>query len=392
MQVAQLDAAADAVGPLHGWLPFLAEWLRTYRRIELLAMNKNALASSRRHWPAEPQERGLARSRESPMLDRRHLLASLALAPLSRFSVATVAAATADWPKRAVRILFPYAPGSAYAIAQLVAARLSKAFGKAFVVEAKPGANGIVAAEIVARSPADGYSLLFAITPQIAIAPAMTKIPYDPVADFAPIGTISSNRFALVVNPKVPAKTVAQFIDYVRARPQGFTYAEGGAGSITHLAMVLLLDRAGLSGVNVGYKSSELALRDVIAGHLPAMFAVFSDAVPHVQSGEVRMIAVSSAQRSPQAPSVPTVAESGFPGYAATSWWGLMAPARTLQPIVARVAAELLRAIEDPAIVARMTNLGIAPLRTSPAEFAAMVSTDIALWSHAVKVAGLAAR
>lgn len=324
------------------------------------------------------------------MLNRRHLLASLACAPLAG-SPHTATAAT-GWPQRSVRILFPYAPGSAYAIAQLVAGRLSEAVGGALVVEAKPGANGIIAAETVARSPADGYTLLFAITPQIAIAPAMARVSYDPVKDFAPIGTVSSNRFALVVNPKVPATTLAEFIGYVRAQQQGFTYAEGGVGSITHLAMVLLLDRAGLSGTNVSYKSSELALRDVTAGHLPAMFAVFSDAAPHVQSGEVRMIAVSSAQRSPLATGVPTVAELGFPGYSATSWWGLMAPARTPQPIVERISAELARLTKDPAIVARMTSLGIDPLRTTPAEFSELILADVALWSHAVKVAGLAAR
>jgi hypothetical protein len=179
------------------------------------------------------------------MQSRRHFLATLALAPFA----ATDAALAADWPQRPVRIIYPYAAGgTGDATARLIAARLGEVFGQAFIVENRPGANGIVATETVARSPADGYTLLFAITPQIAIAPAMTKVPYDPVKDFAPIGTISSNRFALAVNPKVPVRTVAELLDYVRAQPKGFTYAEGGTGSISHLAMVLLLNRAGLSG------------------------------------------------------------------------------------------------------------------------------------------------
>src|SRR5580704_3500620 len=202
------------------------------------------------------------------MPNRRQFLATLALAPFAAHS-----AFAADWPQRPVRIIYPYAAGgSGDAVALMIAARLSEVFGQAFIVENRPGANGIVATETVARSPADGYTLLFAITPQIAIAPAMIKVLYDPVKDFAPIGTVSSNRFALAVNPKVPVRTVAEFLDYVRKEPKGFTYAEGGTGSISHLAMVLLLSQAGLTGTNVSYKSSELALLDVIAGQLPACF------------------------------------------------------------------------------------------------------------------------
>jgi tripartite-type tricarboxylate transporter receptor subunit TctC len=307
---------------------------------------------------------------------RRHFLATLVLAPFA----ATNSTLAMDWPQRPVRIIYPYAAGgTGDATSRLIAARLGEVFGQAFIVENRPGANGIVATETVARSPADGYTLLFAITPQIAIAPAMAKVPYDPVKDFAPIGTISSNRFALAVNPKVPVRTVAEFLDYVRAQPKGFAYAEGGAGSISHLAMVLLLNRAGLSGTNVSYKSSEQALLDVIAGQLPACFAVFTDALPHAQSGAVRMIAVSSAQRSPLAPDVPTVAESGFSGYQATSWWGLMAPAGTPRPIVDRIATEVARADNDPQMLTQFAKFGIDPLSSGPSEFATMVAADIAL-------------
>jgi tripartite-type tricarboxylate transporter receptor subunit TctC len=318
------------------------------------------------------------------MLNRRHFIATVALAPLVRSAVA------ADWPQRPVRIVYPYAPGgSGDAMARILAAQLNEVFGRPFVVENKPGANGTLAAETVARSPADGYTLLFALTPQIAIAPAMMKVPYDPVRDFTPIGTIATSKFALIVNPKLPVQTLAEFLNYVRAQPQGFAYAEGGVGSISHLSMVLLLDRAGLTGTNVSYKSSELAILDVLAGQLPAAFVLLGDALSHSGSGGVRLIAVSGTLRSDQAPNVPTVAESGFPGYSAISWWGLMAPSGTPESIVERLASEVSRVARDQKVSEQMRTFGVDPLRTTPAEFAAMVSSDIALWRRAVKLAGL---
>jgi tripartite-type tricarboxylate transporter receptor subunit TctC len=289
-----------------------------------------------------------------------------------------------------VRILYPYAAGGAGdTTARLIAHRLSEALGQPFVIENRAGANGIIATEAAARAPADGHTLLWAITPQMAIAPAMSKLPYDPVKDFAPISAVCTNSFALVVNARLPVRTVAEFIDHARRQPGGFVYAEGGVGSLSHLAMVLLLDRAGLRGTNVSYKSGLLALTDVIAGQLPAMFSVLGDALSQAQSGAIRLIAVSSAHRSPQLPDVPTIAESAAPGFDVTSWWGLMAPAGTPQPIVDRIASEVARATRDPQIVAQLERFGVDPLGNSPAEFATMITSDIKLWSSAVKIAGL---
>jgi len=321
------------------------------------------------------------------MFSRRRFIAIAALIAFAG------SAAAGEWPEKPVRIIYPYAAGSTGdATARLIARRLSDGFGQPFIVENRVGANGVIGTDAVARSAPDGYTLLWGATPQIAISPAMTKVPYDASADFVPITAVSTNRFALLVNAKVPVKTVAEFIEYVRAQPKGFTYAEGGAGSISHLAMVLFLNRANLKGTNVSYKGSQPALTDVVAGHLPAMFALFGDALAQAQNGAIRLLAVSSEQRSAQAPDVPTIAESGFPGFKTTSWWGLMAPARTPKVIVDRIAAEVSKTIKDPKIVEQLTAFGVDPLGSGPAEFADMVHADIELWAQAVEFAGLRAK
>jgi tripartite-type tricarboxylate transporter receptor subunit TctC len=307
--------------------------------------------------------------------------------------VAFTGSAGADgWPERPVRIIFPYAAGSTGdATARLIARRLSDRFGQPFIVENRVGASGVIGVEAVARSAPDGYTLLWAVTPQITISPIMTKVPYT-ATDFVPISAVSTNRFALLVNAKVPVKTVSEFIEYVRDQRKGFTYAEGGAGSITHLSMVLFLSRAGLNGTNVSYKGTGPALTDVVAGHLPAMFALFGDALSQAESGAIRLLAVSSEQRSTQALDVPTIAELGFPGFKTTSWWGLMAPAGTPKPIVDRIAAEVGKATKDPKLVEQLTAFGVDPVGSSPAQFSAMIVADTKLWAEALKVAGLQAK
>jgi tripartite-type tricarboxylate transporter receptor subunit TctC len=320
------------------------------------------------------------------MLARRHVVALLALVS----SLGPVGAG--EWPDRPIKVIYPYAAGGAAdATARLIAHQLSDALGQPVIIENRTGANGVLATEAVARSAPDGHTLLWAITPQIAIAPLMTKVPYDPKRAFVPISAVATNRFALIVNSKMPAKTVAEFVDYVRTQPQGFTYAEGAAGSISHLCMVILLNRAGLKGTNVSYRGNTPAQADVLAGHLPAMFAVFGDALAQVHSGGIRVLAVTSEQRSMQLPTVPTIAESGFPGFKAMSWWGLMAPAGTPRSVVDRIAAEVAKATRDPKIVERLLNLGVDPLGNSPDQFAEMVSADIKLWAEAVRLAGLQA-
>jgi tripartite-type tricarboxylate transporter receptor subunit TctC len=293
------------------------------------------------------------------------------------------------WPQKPVKIIVPFAPGgNTDGIARVVGQRLGDAFGQQFIVENRPGAGGAIAAQSVARSPADGYTLFMTSVSMLAILPAMTKTPYDPVKDFAPISVIGTNPYVLITHPGLPVKTVAEFIDYVRVRPQTLTYV-ATYGSVAHLSTVLFLKRAGLDMVPVSYKGGAPPLTDVIAGHVSTYFPPLFDVVSHAASGAVRVLAVSSEKRAPQIPDVPTLDESGFPGFTTRTWNGLVAPAGTPKEIVDRIAQEISWAVKDPIFVARLGALGVNPLGNSPEECAAMIAADIQFWAEAVKLAGV---
>jgi tripartite-type tricarboxylate transporter receptor subunit TctC len=294
-----------------------------------------------------------------------------------------------DWPQRPVRIIGPYAAGgNADVLARLTAQWLSDAFKQQFVVENRVGGNGVIAAEAVAHAQPDGYTLMWAVLPPVAIQPSMTKVPYDPVKDFAPISVVGTNPFVLVVNKDVPAKNVKEFIAWVKSQPTKLSYAEGAVGSVTHLAMALFLKRAGIEMTNVSYRGNNPALTDVVAGHVPTMFSNVSDALPQIKAGAIRPLAVSSTERVPQLPDVPTVAES-FPGYSAITWNGLMAPAGTPKPIIEKMAAEIAKACKDKKFIERLATLGADPSGISPEQFAKLVVQDLKTWGEAVEGAGL---
>ncbi len=219
----------------------------------------------------------------------------------------------------------------------------------------------------------------------------MTKLAYDPIRDFAPISAVAINGFVLVVHKDFPAQTVAEFIAYVKSQKEKMAYAEGTAGSVTHLAMALFAQRAGLEMTNVSYRGNAPAMNDVIAGHLKTMFSNVSDALPHAASGAIRPLAVSTAQREPQIPDVPTVADSGFPGFNVVTWNGLVAPAGTPRDIVDKIAGEIRRATDDPDFAGRLKGAGANPLDNTPDEFADMIKVDIATWAEAVALTGLKA-
>jgi tripartite-type tricarboxylate transporter receptor subunit TctC len=295
-----------------------------------------------------------------------------------------------DWPQRPVRIIVPYAPGGvADNSARFVAHCLEDAFNRPFVVEHRPGATGAVAAEEVARSPADGYTLLLAGLPQIAIMPAVLNTSFDPIKDVVPVTAVATNPLALAVHPSLPVKSVAELVAYARGQNDRLAYAATGVGSITHLAMALFLKRAGIEMTPVMYKGGAPAVTDVVAGHVKVYFANMSAVVPFAPSGALRVLAVSSERRLPGLADVPTMIEAGYPGFKMLNWTGLVAPAGTPREIVDLIAREVSRAVANPKAAAVLAATGASPLGNSPEEFKEMIAGDIPLWAEAVKTAGI---
>jgi tripartite-type tricarboxylate transporter receptor subunit TctC len=294
-----------------------------------------------------------------------------------------------DWPKRPVRLIVPFAAGgNTDGIARLVGQYLGDKLGGSFVVENRVGAGGAIAMDAVARSAPDGYTLVLAALPQIAILPSMEKTNYDPARDFAPICNIASNPFCLVANPQFEPKTLQDFVAYVKARPGQLAYASGGTGSLAHLTMVLFLQRAGLEMLHVPYKGGAPAITDVIGNQVPLYFANLSEALPHA-GGALRALAVSGTKRVAKLPDVPTVAESGYPGFRSETWNGLLAPAHTPQAIVDLLATEAQNAVKDPVILQRFDGYGVEPIGANPKEFGDTIAADVVQWRAAVKAAGL---
>jgi tripartite-type tricarboxylate transporter receptor subunit TctC len=302
-----------------------------------------------------------------------------------------VSAQAPTWPQRPVKVLVPFAAGGNIdVLGRLMAQRLSEALGEQFFIENRVGGNGTIATEAAARAPADGHTLLWASTSVIAIFPAITRVSYDPVKDLEPISLLGTSPQVLIVNPKLPINTIADFIAYVRAQPNKLAYAGGGGpGSASNLMMSLFLKRASLEMTNVSYRGTAPALTDLIAGHIPTMFLPVPEAIPHATTGAIRMLAVSSGTRARQLPDVPTLAESGFPGFHAVSWTGLMAPAGTHKDIIARLAAEFTRAVKEPKVIEHLATAGVEPLGYGPDQFRAFIASEIQLWGEAVRTAGV---
>jgi tripartite-type tricarboxylate transporter receptor subunit TctC len=318
---------------------------------------------------------------------RRFLGASLAA--LSTFAL-TGPSNAQNWPDRPIKLLVPFAAGGNIDVTgRLMAARLSEALGQQMVVENRVGGGGIIAMEAVMRAAPDGYTLLWASTNVMAIVPATTKVKYDPVKDFAPISELGSSPQVLLVNSKVPAKTVAEFVAYAKAEPQPLAYGGGGGpGSASNLIMALFLNRADLKMTSVSYRGTALALTDVIGGVIPVTFVPISEAVAQATNPNIRLLAVSSDKRSAALPDLPSIAET-YPGYNAVSWTGMLAPAKTPKPIVDKLAAEMMRAAKDPKFIEQLHNAGIDPAAEGPEKFAEFIASEIPNWAKAVDIAGV---
>ena len=295
-----------------------------------------------------------------------------------------------SWPQRPVKIVVPFAPGgNTDSIARITAERLTQGLGQLFIVENKVGAGGAIAADYVAKSPADGYTLLMAAMPVMAILPIITKTNFDPLKDFVAISNVGSNPFVMGVHKSIPATTIEEFVAYVKKNPGKFNYASGGSGSVSHLSAALFVKRAQIEMAHISYKGGAPAVTDLLGGNVQMYFGNFSELFPHVSGGNIRIIGVSSNSRVAQLPQVATIAESGFPGFKTLTWNGLMAPAETSPAIIARLTEAVVKAVKAESTMAKFIQIGVDPIGNSSKEFSETLRSDIAIWSEAAKAANL---
>lgn len=295
-----------------------------------------------------------------------------------------------SWPQRPGKIVVPFAAGgNTDSIARITAERLTQGLGQLFIVENKVGAGGAIAADYVAKSPADGYTLLMAAMPVVAILPIITKTNFDPLKDFVAISNVGSNPFVMGVHKSIPATTIEEFVAYVKKNPGKFNYASGGSGSVSHLSAALFVKRAQIEMAHISYKGGAPAVTDLLGGNVQMYFGNFSELFPHVSGGNIRIIGVSSNSRVAQLPQVATIAESGFPGFKTLTWNGLMAPAETSPAIIARLTEAVVKAVKTESTMAKFIQIGVDPIGNSSKEFSETLRSDIAIWSEAAKAANL---
>jgi tripartite-type tricarboxylate transporter receptor subunit TctC len=292
-----------------------------------------------------------------------------------------------------VRFIVPFAPGgSTDTLARTLAQRLSEALGQQFVVDNRSGGNGNIGTELVARAAADGQTILLGYIANLGIGPSLyAKLPFDPVKDFAPITLLAVSPNILVAHPSLPVKSVRELVAYAKANPQKVNYASAAVASLGHLAGELLNSSAGIQMQHVPYKGSGQAVIDLLAGQIQIMFSGMSSVMPHIKGGKLRPLAVTGAQRSPAAPDVPTIAEGGYPGFEASAWYAVLAPAGTADKVVARLNQEIVHALKLPGVRERLENVGFELVGGTPDACATYMRSEITKWSRVVKASGIKA-
>jgi tripartite-type tricarboxylate transporter receptor subunit TctC len=319
---------------------------------------------------------------------RRNLLASgiafaAGLAPWPSF-------AQAAWPTKPVRMVVPFpAGGTTDILARVIGQALTKDLGQSVIVDNRAGAGGNIGAQFAAKSPADGYTLFMGTVGTHAINQSLyKKLPFDPIKDFAPLTRVAMVPNLLVANPAKPYKNVKELIAYAKANPGKVNFGSSGSGSSIHLSGELFKAMAKVDMVHVPYKGSAPAVTDLLGGQIDVMFDNMPSAIQHVRNGRLRPLAVTTARRSPELPDVPTVAEAGVPGYEATSWFGMFAPAGTPAPVVARLNAALAKVLADPEVKKKLAEQGAEPYSEKPEQFAEFIRQETAKWSKVVKDSG----
>ncbi len=324
------------------------------------------------------------------MIDRRTLLGAGA----ASFAAALSGPARAQaWPSKSITLVVPFTPGgSTDILARLLGQKLQAALGQSVVVESRPGAGGSIGSEAVAKAAPDGHTLLMGHIGTLAVNPSIyPKLNYDPLKSFAHVSMIARVHNVLVVNPEVPARTTQELIAYIKANPGKLNYATGGNGSAAHIATAALAVAAGLDIVHVPYRGTAPAMTDLLGGRVQLMFTGAPVVLPQAQAGKLRALGVSGLNRLSAAPDVPTVAEAGLPGFEASQWYGIVAPAGTPDAVVARLNTEIVKAMADPAVIERLAQEGAESWTTTPDAFRAHITSETARWAEVVRKAGIRA-
>ena len=310
-----------------------------------------------------------------------------ALAMLAFFA-ATVCAQ--QYPTRPIRFISPYPPGGGNdTLLRLLGEKLGEQVGQRIIVDNRPGANTIVGTELLAKSPPDGYTFIL-VPNSFATNPSFyPKLPYDTTKDFAAVGQVAQSPQMIVAHPSVPARTLKELLALARAKPGELAYGTSGNGSTGHLAGLLLSNMAGVRLSHVAYKGTAPAVNELVGGHIPLMISSMLATLPQVRAGKLRVIAITTGRRSPAIPDVPTIAESGVPGYDATLWYGILAPGKTPEALVKRMNAELGTTLKNPDVVEKLSTQGVEPHHSAPEQFAALIRSEVAKWSKVITAAGV---
>jgi tripartite-type tricarboxylate transporter receptor subunit TctC len=296
----------------------------------------------------------------------------------------------ADYPSRYVRFIVPYAPGgSSDVLARTLGQKLGEALGQSFTVDNRPGAGSMIGTDVAAKAPPDGYTIILSDMPHTINPSIHAKVPYDPVNDFAPITIVGVSPMFLFANPSFEARAIRELIALAKAQPGRLAIASGGTGATTHLAAELLQARAGIRLTHVPYKGAGPAIADVVAGQVPLTFTSMATAAPHAKAGRLRILGVTSTQRLAAFPDVPTFEESGVPGMTIEHGWGVMAPARTPPAVVDRLHGAIVAAVNAPDVRERFGALAVEPRTNTPAQFRALLESDLRRWAEVVRNAGI---
>jgi tripartite-type tricarboxylate transporter receptor subunit TctC len=321
---------------------------------------------------------------------RKLLPLALALAALA---LPQTAATQDAWPSKPIRLIVPFAPGgNTDVVGRITAEHLRQRLGVAVVVENRAGGGGIVGTHALVNSAPDGYTFCVCGSGPIAVVSAIEKLPYDPLKDLVPISLVNTNPLILLVHPSVPAKSVKDLIELAKQKPGALNYGSPGVGGLIYFSAELFQSLTGTKMVNVAYRGGALATAALVSGEVQVLFANMSDALPQMEAGKVRALAVTTRERSSQAPDIPTIAEAGVPGYHVESWNGIFAPVGTPQAIVDRMAKALADIPKDEATAARIRKVGSEPAANAPAAFADMIRKESALWVQVVERAGIKTR